>query len=175
MFNLPDLGAVPSGNGSARESRTNSRATIAFNREIARQIASLRDDGVRVYSVDIYALFQDLIAHPRRYGVRDTTTPCLDDDGDLCTPRQERERAFFDSTHPNTTVHAHIADAARDALDGTGTASLRLAMAAAAPATLATVRTPVAPVPLPTSGLMLLAAIGLTTAAAARRRARRQP
>lgn len=169
IFNLPDIGAVPSGNGSAQESRQNSRASLAFNREIARQIDNLRDDGVRVYSVDVYALFQQLQAHPRRFGVSNTTTPCLDDDDNRCTPRQERQRAFFDATHPSKAVHAAIAASARAAL--AGRANSATTAVALAPVMAAT-PTPIAPVPLPAPGLLLLAglaALGVTSARAVRR------
>lgn len=154
ILNLPDIGSVPSANGSPRESRQATAASRAFNRELDRQVARLTDNGVNVYSVDVHALFSALIAHPRRFGVSNVTTPCLDDDDNPCTPRQERQRAFFDSTHPSTIVHGHIAAAARDALRGGGASGVAIAATtAAAPVTIA-------PVPLPATGLLLLAGVG---------------
>ena len=86
ILNLPDIGAIPKYGDDPADGRSATRGTKAFNRELDAQIASLRDEGARVRKVNVYGLFNDLLAHPRRYGVRNTTTPCLDEDDNPCWP-----------------------------------------------------------------------------------------
>jgi outer membrane lipase/esterase len=167
ILNLPDIGATPKYRDDPDDGRSASRGTRAFNRALDEEIAGLRSDGARIRKINIYRLFEDMIAHPRRYGVRNTTTPCIDEDGDACGPRQSLRRAFFDEVHPNRVLHRRIAAIALARIDPP-----RTAIAAAIPAP--------APVPLPASAALLLAGIaGLavvrraTSAAAAGRTARR--
>jgi len=162
ILNLPDIGAIPEFRDDPADGRSATRATRAFNRELNAQIAALRDDGARVRKVNVYELFNDLLAHPRRYGIGNTTTPCLDEDDDPCTRRQGRRRAFFDDIHPNRVVHRHVAEAVMARIGPS------VAVAAAAPAPAA--------VPLPPAVGMLLAGVLalVATSAAAAARARRR-
>jgi outer membrane lipase/esterase len=163
ILNLPDIGAIPKFGDDPADGRSASRATRAFNRELDAQIAALRDDGARVRKVNVHALFDDLLEHPRRYGVRNTTTPCLDEDGDACSDRQARRRAFFDEIHPNRVVHRRVAEAVMARIEPSARS------AAAAPVAAA--------VPLPPAAAMLLAgmlALAATSAAGAARARRRE-
>lgn len=146
FFTLPDLGAIPRYSSDPDDARSARRGSIAFNRELDNQVAALRDDGKRVEVVDTFALFEALIDDPKAFGVRNTTTPCLDEDRNLCTPRQARRRAFFDEVHPNRIVHRHIAEAAMARIDGAG------------PTVAATVPAPAA-VPLPPAVALLVTAL----------------
>ena len=146
ILNLPDIGAVPKFGDDPADGRSATRATKAFNRELDVQIAALRDDGARVRKVNVYGLFNDLLEHPRRYGVRDTTTPCLDEDDNACSRRQGLRRAFFDEIHPNRVVHRHIAEAAMARINGAGSTAVAVAAAPAA-------------VPLPPAVALLAAAL----------------
>jgi outer membrane lipase/esterase len=132
FLNLPDIGAVPKFGDDRDAGRSATRATKAFNRELDRQIAALRDDGATVTKVNVYGLFEDLLEHPRRYGVSNTTTPCLDEDDNACTRRQGLRRAFFDEIHPNRVVHKRIAEAALGKLGASAGASAAQALAAPA-------------------------------------------
>ncbi len=155
IFDLPDLGKIPKFRGNAEKSPSASAASRVFNRRLAIQVDRLRDRGVAVYQVGAAALFQSLLDDPASFGITNVTKPCYDD-GDLCSRRQQSRWAFFDSIHPNRTVHRALADAALASLKA-GPSGSRIAtlVAAPAPATVA------APVPLPASGLMLVAALGL--------------
>lgn len=155
VFNLPDLGRTPRyALFEPEAARAASKATRAYNRAIERDIAGLRRDGLRVEKIDTFALFRDLKARPKRYGVADATLPCLFpseaaaaafDQPAACAPEVARSRAFFDALHPNAVVHAQIGGV---------------------------IEAEVAPVPVPAGGLMLGAAL-LALAALRRRRTRR--
>ena len=101
-----------------------------FNATLAELIAGLGDTA-RVTTVDVHTALTDLVAHPEKYGVSDVTHPCFDGVIPACTPAEALERAFFDTVHPNSVVHADIADL---------------------------VRKDVAPVPLPAPLLLLIGA-----------------
>ena len=105
--------------------------------------------------VNTFALLDDIIAHPRRYGLRDSDTPCLDEDDNPCSRRQGRVRAFFDELHPNRRVHRAVAELALGRIAG----AAPTAAAAAAPA----------PVPLPGAAGLLAAGL-LALGLVARRR-----
>ena len=160
LFTLPDLGKVPKfAQGSAHDARKETRGVRAFNRELNDQIGDLRDDGIDVTKVNIYRFLNEVFEDPSDFGVRNVTTPCLDNDDNPCSKRQGWRRAFFDSLHPNFVLHRRIAETVLDAIPASGSAR---AYAAAAPAVVSA-PTP-APVPLPpASGLLFagIAALGL--------------
>ncbi len=140
VLNLPALDQTPAFTLGAPEAAPIAKvATEVYNSTLAAVLAGLPVD---VATVDIFGLFNDLIQNPTKYGVVNTTVPCLIPDQAPCTPVQARLRAFFDLLHPNNVIHGQIA-------------------AIAAPV--------LSPVPLPAAGLLLLA--GLAGFVAVRRRA----
>ena len=134
IFNLPDLGSTPryalSGDPAAQARA--SKGSSAFNKTLAHQVSLLEASGVNVIKVDIARLFTQLIANPQAFGVKNATIPCLSPGAPPCSASEALDRAFFDPLHPNSVIHGHIAD---------------------------TVRTEVAPVPLPLPALLLLAGL----------------
>lgn len=146
LFNLPALDKTPrfalSGDPVATEQAR--IGSLAFNRALERGAARLEKRGMKVIRVDMYGLFNELLADPQKFGVVDATAPCLlpTDPPRYCGSTVAQLLAFFDPVHPNATVHAAIADE---------------------------VRGEVAPVPLPAPALMLLAALGALGLAARRR------
>jgi phospholipase/lecithinase/hemolysin len=146
VFNLPDLGSTPryalSGDPVAQARASNGSA--AFNKTLFRQVSLLEDSGVNVINVDISRLFRQLIANPEAFGVKNATIPCLSPGAPPCSASEALDRAFFDPLHPNSVIHGYIAD---------------------------TVRTEVAPVPLPLPAALLLAALAGLGIAARRRSA----
>jgi outer membrane lipase/esterase len=144
IFNMPDLGLLPRYNGRNDLALSASLGTRAYNRELGLQIAGLRAEGTNVTGVNAFWLLNAVVAHPRRFGVRNTETPCLGEDGALCGPVQARVRAFFDDRHPNRVLHQRLSGIALAAI-AAAPAPAGVAVAAAAPA----------PVPLPAPALLL--------------------
>ena len=157
IFDLPNLGAIPQFRGDPSGARAATAGVKAFNRQLRREIIALRQDGTTVRKVSAYALFNALVENPRAYGVRDVTTPCLDEDDNPCSTRQGRYRAFFDDIHPNFVVHEQLSEAALDQINA-GDASAVASMSA-----------PVAPIPLPGAAGLLIVAIGGLAVVARRR------
>ena len=112
--------------------------TKAFNATLARRAEGLRRGGVNVIGVDMFELFNELLADPQAFGVANATAPCLvppsaGGPGSYCGADVAPLLAFFDPVHPNATIHAQIADR---------------------------VRASVVPVPLPAPAALLLVALG---------------
>ncbi len=130
VFNLPDLGQTPYLNlyegtsifpQGAKAAAASGSA--AFNSTIATRIGELRTAGYNVIDIDMAALFDALLADPTQFGLEDATLPCLFLPGtgaffgqpDTCGGGEALDRAFYDWLHPNSVVHAQIADVVRKA------------------------------------------------------------
>lgn len=112
VFTLPDLGQTPA--YALLQPLLRDQATagsLAYNRALDRQIPKLEKAGLTVIEIDTAGLFSDLIRNPTKYGVADTTLPCLIPGQPACSAAQAMDRAFFDGLHPNATVHGAIAGA----------------------------------------------------------------
>lgn len=152
IFNLPDLGQTPAYQLFAPPAApAATAATLVFNETLAARVSDLRADGINVIDGDLFGFFNEMVADPARYGVTDTTLPCLFPSAEvaalfgqplLCEGADQTGRAFFDGVHPNVVIHGQMADI---------------------------IATRVAPVPLPAPALLLLA--GLAGLAAMRRKA----
>jgi phospholipase/lecithinase/hemolysin len=144
LFNLPDLGRVPLyALVAPAEAAAASAGAAAFNAELALQAQGLRAVGYDVVEIDVKGLFDALLDDPAAFGLTDVTNPCVF--GGLttgvisvCDPATIPGRAFWDLVHPTAAVHAALAEEVRAA---------------------------VAPVPLPASALLLLAAVAGLAAA----------
>jgi outer membrane lipase/esterase len=143
IFNLPDLGRTPSYAIYQKDLAAEaSAATVVFNDTLASRIPGLQAAGLHVAGVNLYGLFNDLIANPAAFGVADATFPCLVPGFSYCGDEAADLFAFFDPVHPNRIIHGEIADVAR---------------------------AKVAPIPLPAPALLLVAGLAALGFAARRR------
>jgi len=144
LFNLPDLGKTPGyalfQPALAEEA---SAATVVFNETLASRIPGLQAAGLHVAGVNLYGLFNELIANPAAFGVANATIPCIVPGVSFCGDAADA-LAFFDPVHPNRVIHGRIADEAR---------------------------TRIAPIPLPAPALLLIAGIAALGLAGGRARA----
>lgn len=116
--------------------------TALFNSLLDAAIDNLRLEGLNVTELDVFGMGREIAADPGAFGLVEPVIPCLFPSMDaataagqaiLCTPAEAEERAFFDGVHPNNVVQGLIEASARAAL---------------------------APVPLPATLPLLIAAVG---------------
>ena len=106
--NLPPLGLIPRLNGSPTTSVPATQASILYNEVLTASLAILRDFNPRkhlnLFQLDVFALFNRIVASPSRYSLTNVTTssqgiPAIDPDTYL----------FWDDLHPTTRGHNILA------------------------------------------------------------------
>jgi len=116
VFNLPNLGKVPAAQTNDRDPQTLEESTNEFNQGLATTIAAFNQNPyLNLISVDVYSLFNQAIASPKKYGFENVTTPCL---AVLEVCQQDPTKfLFYDDVHPTTAAHKLIADKALLAIE----------------------------------------------------------
>jgi phospholipase/lecithinase/hemolysin len=106
--NLPPLGSTPRLNGSPTDSAAATAASILFNKILRTGVDVLHDFNfgrhLHFVQLDVFSLFNQIIASPSRYSLADVTTssqaiPTVDPDTYL----------FWDDLHPTTRGHNILA------------------------------------------------------------------
>ncbi|WP_232444639.1 SGNH/GDSL hydrolase family protein [Burkholderia ubonensis] len=123
LVTLPDVSRAP-----VFATRTDAASVAAqvkdYNQRLADAAAALRaryGATLRLEVFDAYALFDDLLSHPAKYGFDDAKRSCLDIPKPSSftymaaqTPRADcRDPArfvFWDTLHPTTRTHAWLAE-----------------------------------------------------------------
>lgn len=112
VFNIPDLSKTPSYNTSVQAANAGA-LTVVFNNQLNAGLAQL---GVGIIPVNAYALLNQVIADPSRYGFSDVThEACNSFSSILCTPASlvtpdaASQYLFADGVHPTTAAHAMLA------------------------------------------------------------------
>ena len=114
LLNLPQLGTTPRGaadplNAAISAASTQFRADLALDAAVLTQTL-----GVRIAEVDVYGLYQSILANPAAFGYTNVTTPAQ---GLAVNPDQY---LFWDlPSHPTTTGHRLIGLAAEAAIEST--------------------------------------------------------
>ena len=113
-LNLPQLATTPRGAADPLNAAL-SQASTQFRTDLANQTTLLRQTlGIGIAEVDIYGLYQDILANPAAYGYTNVTTPAQ---GLAVNPDQY---LFWDiPSHPTTTGHRLIGLRADAAVLGT--------------------------------------------------------
>lgn len=126
LLKLPDVSKAPvfklKGNAAAVAAKV-----VDYNARLAALAASLTAQyggslNIRVF--DTHALFNDVLANPAKYGMRNTTTSCLaiNSDSTLNYLSSQSTRSecsdpdtfvFWDTLHPTTRTHKLLSDAVR--------------------------------------------------------------
>ncbi|HET9818037.1 MAG TPA: autotransporter domain-containing protein [Rhodanobacteraceae bacterium] len=137
VFNLPNIGLTPSGlaqgpTGSAQLTGL----TLTYNNTLN---AGLADAGVNIIPVNTFAMLNELVADPSRYGFTNVTQPaCSGGSGSSfeCVPAgtpgatvtyqpgTENTYLFADGVHPTTAAHAMLAQYAESIIVAPGQMSL---------------------------------------------------
>jgi phospholipase/lecithinase/hemolysin len=113
-LNLPQLATTPRG-AAAPLNDALALASAQFRTDVAADTLSLEQSlGVRIADVDIYSLYQAILADPAAFGYTNVTSPAQG------LPVDPDQYLFWDfPSHPTTTGHRLIALAADDAIAGT--------------------------------------------------------
>ncbi|MGA7341638.1 MAG: SGNH/GDSL hydrolase family protein [Terracidiphilus sp.] len=114
--NLPPLGLVPRLNGSPTTSVPATQASILYNQVLAGGLALLRDFNLgrhlQLSELDVYALFNQIVAAPSSYSLVDVT------DSSQGEPVDPDTYLFWDDLHPTTRGHNILAGTAAKVLAG---------------------------------------------------------
>ena len=112
ILNLPDLGATPRSLALGDPAAAGATAlTQAFNAELASAIDDfiVANPAITVYEMDIYSLFEDVVADPSLYGLTNATEVSpnytVADVWD-----NSAGYVFWDDIHPTTETHEEIAN-----------------------------------------------------------------
>jgi phospholipase/lecithinase/hemolysin len=144
LLTVPDLGVTPDVTrlGPAAEQAA-SNLSRAFDTALLGAVGTIAGaDGIRLFTVDTFALLDSAVAHPSAYGFSNVTAPCWTGNytsatsGTLCasTLAGQDQYLFWDGEHPTAAAHAIIADAALAAVpEPGGLAVLAVALAALVP------------------------------------------
>jgi outer membrane lipase/esterase len=121
VFNLPDIGRTPAGTASGQPAQI-SAITGFFNSTLIGGLDTLGGSTIRV---NIFALFNELLANPGAFGFTNVTTPaCGTTASLLCTsanlvaPDAASTFVFADGVHPTTGAHAVIAELVASMIEG---------------------------------------------------------
>lgn len=143
LWNAPDISKTPAvALFEPANVASTAAASAAFNAQISLEADRLRGLGANVYEIDFATQFDAVVTDPASFGFTDAVLPCLFPDAtvaglfgqpQLCSGADVAGRAFFDGFHPNAQGHELIAQ---------------------------TFQADMAHVPLPASGLLLLAGMG---------------
>jgi len=101
VLNMPDLGVTPSYRNSGKSAQ-GTQLSSYFNTKLA---AALQGTGVK--SFDTFALLDDIVANPSKYGFSNVTDPCYNGLFKVCS--NPNAYLFWDTIHPTTYAHYLLA------------------------------------------------------------------
>lgn len=119
VFNLPDIGKVPL--GLSTPSAPFSAVSGLFNSTLEAGLTSLKVD---IIPINVFGLFNEIIANPAQYGFINVTTPaCTVPSSLMCTaatlvaPNAAQTYVFADSVHPTPSAHQIISEYAASIIE----------------------------------------------------------
>ncbi len=112
---LPNLGATPAFNGNPLTAQLGNLTAASHDIALATVMGRLGQSlGVNIFLVDTAGLFNDVEAHPGKYGLSNVTTACLTAAGVCANPSGN---LFWDSVHPTTGVQTIFAEAVASTIE----------------------------------------------------------
>ena len=137
VFNLPNIGLTPSALASGPQGAAQlTGLSILYNNTLN---SGLANAGLNIIPVNAYAILNEIVADPGRYGFTNVTQPaCTGGDGSSfeCLPAgtpgatvtyqsgTENTYLFADGVHPTTAAHAMLAQYAESIITAPGEMSL---------------------------------------------------
>jgi outer membrane lipase/esterase len=134
VFNLPNIGLTPdaASQGPAAAAALTG-LSLTFNNTLN---AGLAKTGVNIIPVNTFAMLNELVADPSRYGFTNVTTPACTGSAFGCLPAgtpgatstyqpgTQDTYLFADGVHPTTAAHAMLAQYAESIITAPGEMSL---------------------------------------------------
>ena len=121
VMNLPDIGRTPGGTASGQAAQLSAISNL-FNSTLIGGLDTLGGSTIRV---NIFGLFNEMLANPSAFGFANVTTPAcgatpslLCTSANLVTPDAASTFFYADGAHPTTAGHAVIAQAVESMLEG---------------------------------------------------------
>jgi outer membrane lipase/esterase len=112
VFNLPDIGNTPL--GKSTPTAPFSALSGLYNSTLQAGLASLNVD---IIPMNMFGLFNEVIANPASFGLTNATSPACTTPsslhctaGTLVAPNADKTYAFADGVHPTPASHQIIAD-----------------------------------------------------------------
>lgn len=119
VFNLPDIGKTPSAAAQgAAAAQGLSGLSLIYNGVLSSGLNTLSGQGLNVVPVDVYGLFNEVIANPSAFGFSNVTDPACGAGSSSvqCGPQgsgapytyapgSEQSYLFADGVHPTTAAH----------------------------------------------------------------------
>ncbi|HEX5352540.1 MAG TPA: autotransporter domain-containing protein [Rhodanobacteraceae bacterium] len=137
VFNLPNIGLTPSGLAQGAAAATQlTGLSLIYNNTLN---AGLAGAGVNIIPVNTFALLDEFVADPSRYGLTNVTAPaCTGGDGSsfeclpagtpgatvTYAPGTQNTYLFADGVHPTAAAHAMLAQYAESIIAAPGEMSL---------------------------------------------------
>ncbi|HEX5960724.1 MAG TPA: autotransporter domain-containing protein [Rhodanobacteraceae bacterium] len=134
VFNLPNIGLTPSGMAQGPQASAQlTGLSLLYNNTLN---AGLASTGINIIPVNTFALLNEIIADPGRYGFSNVTTPACTGSAFGCLPAgtpgatstyqpgTESTYLFADGVHPTTAAHAMLAQYAESIVIAPGQMSL---------------------------------------------------
>lgn len=134
VFNLPNIGLTPSGIAQGPQAAAQlTGLSITFNNALN---AGLASTGVNIIPVNTFAMLNEIVADPSRYGFTNVTQPACTGSSFGCMPAgtpgasstyqpgSESSYLFADGVHPTTAAHAMLAQYAESIVIAPGQMSL---------------------------------------------------
>ena len=134
VFNLPNIGLTPDATAQGATAAAQlTGLTLTFNNTLN---AGLAKAGVNIIPVNTYAMLNEIIADPGRYGFTNVTDPACTGSSFGCLPAgtpgatstyqpgTDKTYLFADGVHPTTTAHAELAQYAESIIAAPGEMSL---------------------------------------------------
>lgn len=112
---LPNLGVTPEFNGSPLTAYAATGITQGINyAEVTTMIGLSKQLGVNITVIDTYAVINDMVANPAKYGLGNVTAACYTSPSSCSTPVQY---LFWDTVHPTSYVQQIFSQVITSILD----------------------------------------------------------